>query len=89
LESFFLICFYDGEKKSRKVAGIILKIFDFLFYMTWAAVPAAVFADAVLGRVDDNVGFHFFRHPNGVRTPFRFRVLDVIARNKQIKLLFK
>lgn len=57
--------------------------------MTWAAVPAAVFADAVLGRVDNNVGFHFFRHPDGVRTPFRFRVLDVIARNKQIKLLFK
>jgi hypothetical protein len=47
--------------------------------MTWTAVPAAVFADSVLCRIDNDIRFHLFRHLNGVRGPFRFRVLKIIA----------
>lgn len=47
--------------------------------MARTAVPTAVFADAVLGRIADNVGFRLFGHLDHVGSSLRFRVPNVIA----------
>lgn len=47
--------------------------------MSLTAVPAAVFADAVLRWIADNVRFGLFRHLTGIGTFLRLGVSDVIT----------
>lgn len=56
--------------------------------VAWTVVPTAVFADAVLSRITNYIGFRLFRHDRiYVGSSLGFRVPNVVAnKNKRQRI---